>query len=742
MDYELKYLKYKKKYLELKDQVGGFYKGEIVSVKGITRPGFKYLNGRTVRIVSPRPLSNGRIIINEVLDKKQQSIETHLRPDTLFSYSQIFNIVNELDKSLKYKIISNDSNNGKIIYLLDKYSIIDRDNHTINVLTLDHKPVEVHPFNLVIENEAKPTPVRTPAVRRYRVDPKQNIKIIGAGPVGLFAAYILGFHGYTIDIYEKRTFDDNFTREQVFIIRQNVLDLIKNNFPVLYQKLIESSCLQIFNPPRTEQVTCFKPTDSNLRNIRMINESNPEQKAAGISIQINKLQEILYDLISNSGQHTHVKYHFSTKIQNSMLDEWISQKTFMILIASGRIRKDTVGNYFNVETASWNDIDNLRSGIFKGAVIRVDKKMDDTTYYSTYTTSTGRRTDDDTSRAFPTKHGQRYIGAVYDPTQYREFYESDQQYDNRYENFSNEILSNDSQKSGETEEQFEKRLTERNLRKKRILDGILQRIFEHNFREYSEQNKDITWDEFRKNSRFIAFPIELYYVKKPYIKIDDTHMFVAGDSNFTPHFFSGLGVNVGFNSVIRIARSIPCGPSEIIKNCYINGNKFFDTYNIEDYNEDSHWRRRNIWFHYGYEFIFRTGNRQELYKYKDFKLNPGDGKYYTEDLFKKTFPTSRMWDRLKPVEFKVTRYPRMILTREEFKGRDEEWEDLKPFTLNTQVDYRYDFDNKNRPINTSTFEKRTGSDLISLPSVADVKNSPNTKWNSLERIPMERIPAE
>ena len=691
-----------RKVIEVEQELGGLIRNEIVSVNNITNPRHKYLKGTTVRIINTVPNETGEIVVNEDITQRKEAI-IHLKEENLFQYTYVRKIVSNLDTSLTYEIISEvHPNNGEFVTIPHNSELkINRDRHTINTYTKERQVIEVHPFNLVVKQEF--------------IDPKNIIRIVGAGPVGLFAAYIFSHHyKYYVQVYESRQLEENFKRGQVFIIQNNVLIEIKKNFRPLYESLLESGCVQTQLPPRVKRVSCHNPKD--------FERDIPNLK---ISISINKLQSILYYLIKNNvNLNKKVRFYFKEKITYTEIKRWLNVDTFMILMTSGNKNLEEItGGIFETKKANFQDFLNFNNKLPKKAFIIYDKNIDNFERYKDSRLNSGEHWDigveQHNFRVFPTKYGQRYIGFLYNPQE---------------EKFE-DIVYRRRNEDTESKEEY-------NTWKKINYMPLIQEVkpaFDLYFKEYEAQH--LSWDNFLQNAEFTILDLEFLYVFKPYVFINNTHMVAAGDSNFTPHFFSGRGVNDGFDSVMELGKGIPCKILDQHRNCKILRSdtfNFFGIGNFKNYNNLSHRTRiSERWKHYDrffYGSITEYQNNLSKSKYEEIKYLPSDDKYYNKSLIKKSYPTNweYKWGESETINFKYDGLGNYIPSNDPKFEMIEEDREINRY-LNR--DLRLIPENKNLLMNFRTWREIYGDLYVKKTQLGDLGHYVFFTYEQLKVVP-------
>ena len=174
-------------------------------------------------------------------------------------------------------------------------------------------------------------------------------------------------------------------------------------------------------------------------------------------------------------------------------------------------------------------------------------------------------------------------------------------------------------------------------------------------------------------------------------------MVAAGDSNFSPHFFSGMGVNDGFKSIIKIAQGLPCSDTQYCKSRKDYAYNLFGTGDLNTYNNYSHRTRVEdrwngygdffYWVGYGPDYTDVTDKQYEEIR-SETKAN-GDKIYYSKELFKIAYPETgdTEWENLDIEKFsgKISPYGRTGL-------------DFYTARHFVSIDHRFNPHNNNTPI--------------------------------------------
>ena len=345
--------------------------------------------------------------------------------------------------------------------------------------------------------------------------PELPIVIVGAGPIGLRLCIDLHEKGIkNIIIVEKRSEDTFHSRHQQMIIE----NVHFNKFPneIKTKLLATPNACKIYRPPKLIKNYCFKPS---------FVDSTGTPPTNGYSIMTSTLQTIFFEYIKSKSGATfmfnkHVQHMGDNKITLASSEE-ILFKT--LVLSSGKI---ITPNAYNI-----NIVPNPTIGNLYGAAINI--KFDETKgnildvldheplYNKLFTDAKIQHR----FRFFRQQHNNLYVGINISAEEYKE-----------YKAIFGDTTSNKIQ-IDKNSDLFKYIATIVS-----VYTGISEFII--------KSLMSIEPGEFR------IFSFELFTTSMAVYNKPNAHVYIIGDAVQNTHFFTGYGVNFGFQTAEKISAII------------------------------------------------------------------------------------------------------------------------------------------------------------------------------------------
>lgn len=359
---------------------------------------------------------------------------------------------------------------------------------------------------------------------------KKKIVIIGAGPVGLLLGQLLrtlndnDIDKFDITFVENRSNTDYNSRNQQMIIFNDHFDAlpqeIKDNL------MATPNACKILKPPSSIiKNYCFSPAND----INGVDISN-----TGYSIMTNTLQKFLYEYIIKNKKN--INFLFDKKVSKIENNKLIIEKNpkesassdstppipfDTLIVSSGKV----ITNPYSIVSTPNTDV-----GVFYGAAINIDIISNvlniDTPVNDIFTTFKNLKLQH-RFRFFRQQDKKLYIGINLQKYEY----------DNYYTTFN----SNNSNPEAIEE-------TSKNKNLKTIFDNIVTIIA-----VYTGLAKEVIKKNIKINKKeFSVFPITISTTSPSFYKSDKENVYIIGDAVQNTHFFTGYGVNFGFQTAKKV----------------------------------------------------------------------------------------------------------------------------------------------------------------------------------------------